>query len=132
MLSRTHADHISSLTIDISRLALSLDIPSDATPAFSLAAGPGGHGGLQWRVRLVFLVASPNGDGAGRHEAVHLAPNHTDSDNTAYTALDALTPVLQHHKEWRDMVVETVECDVPVTVLAGNTAFLVRPSIQHA
>lgn len=117
----------------MSRLSFSLDIPSDATPAFSLAAGQGGKGGVRWRIRLVFLVASPSGAGAGRHEPVHLVPGRKpDGDNISYTALDSLAPVLQHHHEWRDMLPETVECDVPISVLAGNTAFLVRPSIQHA
>jgi len=30
---------------------------------------------------------------------------------------------------WQEMRSETVECEVPVKVLAGNTAFVVRPSV---
>jgi hypothetical protein len=31
---------------------------------------------------------------------------------------------------WEEMRTETMECEVPVKVLAGNTAFLVRPSVH--
>jgi len=30
---------------------------------------------------------------------------------------------------WLQMKVETVECEIPIKVLSGNTAFLVRPLV---
>lgn len=198
-LGRLHAEHHSAYAIHTSRLAFSLDIPSDATPAFSLAAGPDGFkGGLEWRVRLAFLVSVPpkkrhrksqsggasGGAGAsgilggasakpaqgglkGSSPVVHLVPRegqgsgHThghghghgqgkaDGDNRYFAASEALTPLmpLEVGKDgkgsgpspkrsnggevaWEEMRTETMECEVPVKVLAGNTAFLVRPSVH--
>jgi hypothetical protein len=179
-----------------------LDIPSDATPAFSLAAGPDGFkGGLEWRVRLAFLVSVPpkkrhrksqsggtsGGAGVsgvlggasaktaqaglkGSSPVVHLVPREgpgpghghshghgqgqgqgqskADGDNRYFAASEALAPLtptpLEGGKDgkgsgttdgggkvgWEEMRTETMECEVPVKVLAGNTAFLVRPSVH--
>ena len=152
---RNHAEHRSAYTINTSRLAFSLDIPSDVTPAFSLAAGAGGlNGGLEWRVRLAFLVATPPSGyrrhptprqvdekihGEGQHQSVHLLPSAVsigNEDDLFFAASTGLCPLLpvQVGDEGADggrdeMEAETVECEVPINVLAGNTAFVVRPSV---
>ncbi|WVQ98723.1 hypothetical protein IAU59_005854 [Kwoniella sp. CBS 9459] len=181
-LTRLHAEHRSSYVVSSSRLAFSLDIPSDATPAFSLAAGEGGKGGLEWKVKLQFVVAVPphaHGDSHRRNQsleysrgekqqatsslAVSLLPlprTGHDNDNRFYTASTTLAPLMLVHgdtdapngtdhidmkhnitgqgapmgngsgpKRWMEMKTELVECEVPVKVLAGNTAFVVRPSV---
>nr|XP_018263825.1 uncharacterized protein I303_03698 [Kwoniella dejecticola CBS 10117]OBR85983.1 hypothetical protein I303_03698 [Kwoniella dejecticola CBS 10117] len=191
-LSRLHAEHQSSYVISSSRLSFSLDIPSDATPGFSLAAGDeGAHGGLEWKVKLQFVVAMPqhhrphhhhhyhhdldqfrnpaNGHRRSesisrsdkpamrphdKHETISMLPvnagtNSNDNDNRFFTASTTLTPLLhisepprlngsanpiegRHEKlrdRWEEMINELVECEIPVKVLAGNTAFIVRPSV---
>nr|XP_019042675.1 hypothetical protein I302_08379 [Kwoniella bestiolae CBS 10118]OCF21605.1 hypothetical protein I302_08379 [Kwoniella bestiolae CBS 10118] len=173
-LGRLQAEHRSSYAISSSRLAFSLDIPSDATPGFSLAAGDDdGKGGLQWKVKLQFVVAvpphnqhtsthrrsqsairgeKPNTPKKGKNEAINLIPKHgmsNDNDNKFYSASTTLTPLLHTSDpprlngtadekgyngdrplaRWQEMKTELVECEVPVKVLAGNTAFVVRPSV---
>jgi RAB6A-GEF complex partner protein 2 len=61
-LRRSHAEHHSSFTLNTLRTTFSLDIPSDASPAFQIAVGgtsvpnPSTSGGLEWKVRLCLLV----------------------------------------------------------------------------
>ncbi|WWC90026.1 uncharacterized protein L201_004956 [Kwoniella dendrophila CBS 6074] len=176
---RLHAEHSSSYAVSSSRLAFSLDIPSDATPAFSLAAGEeGGKGGLEWKVKLQFVVGIPpkhhnqqhvqsnvhrksesivRGEKSlvplmGKNTAINLLPRtgvSNDNDNRFYTASTTLTPLYhtsdspkmnEMHVEkgyngerspskWQEMNTELVECEIPIKVLAGNTAFVVRPSV---
>lgn len=144
-LSRLHAEHRSSYTVNTSRLSFSLDIPSDSTPDFAITAGDERHrGGLQWRLRIAFLVSTPKRPHRHHHHhngeqpsPVHLLPlpeTANDPDNSLYaasTGLPPLVPVIEDGKQvaWEEMKVETVECEVPIKVLAGNTAFVVRPSI---
>jgi hypothetical protein len=137
-LRRLHAEQRTSYAQFTARTAFSLDIPSDATPAFSLAAGDGARGGLQWRVRLAFLVASPPRRRSGERkseekartaECLHLVPVEADADNAPYTASPGLVPFIATREGWAEARAETVECEVPVQVLAGNTAFVVRPSV---
>ena len=161
-LARLHADYRSSYVLGTTRMAVSLDIPSDATPAFSLAAGPGGKkGGVEWRVRLAFLVAVPASrrnrksidgrrgprksvDGHAGPTSVHLLPDsgphatRDDKDNSFYAASPGLAPLVPvpHSKDqsgqimWEELKTELVECEIPIRVLAGNTAFVVRPISQ--
>ena len=64
-LKRIHAEHHSSFTLNTLRTTFSLDIPSDASPAFRVCVGAGtggsgsasASGGLEWKVRLCLLVA---------------------------------------------------------------------------
>ncbi|KAG5718894.1 Retrograde Golgi transport protein RGP1 like protein [Termitomyces sp. T112] len=70
-LKRVHAEHHSSHLLSTLRTTFTLDIPSDAAPAFQVRVGqdvPGGpvtrFGGLEWKVRLCLLVAVVGG-GAG-------------------------------------------------------------------
>ncbi|WRT67131.1 uncharacterized protein IL334_004097 [Kwoniella shivajii] len=194
-LSRLHAEHRSSYVVSSSRLAFSLDIPSDATPGFSLAAGQGDKGGLEWKVKLQFVVAVPHHHHQHHHDhrqqsnnrksestartdkghvkhkrqnqSVNLLPRNgssNDHDNRFYSATNTLTPLLPLSEplridgissnsdsdekdlnldrgekpikrrssttmRWEEMKTELVECQVPVKVLAGNTAFVVRPSV---
>ena len=69
-LRRSHAESHSSFTLNTLRTTFSLDIPSDASPAFQVRVGtppsvspstPSGSkpptpGGLEWKVRLCLLV----------------------------------------------------------------------------
>lgn len=157
LLSRLHAEHRSAYTVNTSRLSFSLDIPSDSTPDFAITAGDERHrGGLQWKLRIAFLVSVPAGRKHHHHQnhshdhdrstqsparapasaPVHLLPlpeSINDPDNVLYaasTGLSPLVPVNEGGKQvaWGEMKVETVECEVPIKVLAGNTAFVVRPT----
>lgn len=209
-LTRIHAEHHSSYAVQTSRLSFSLDIPSDATPAFDLAAGPDGDlGGLEWKIKLAFLVSSsrataskgkrrrskPSSGSAGSHAdgERNVLPVPTggskDPDNRYFRAAESISPLYpqqktptsrrsktltrssgdlpahdssdeeaedssegeeQVHRQsqvrksregsrsrplgqgmvYEEGVVELVECEVPIRVLAGNTAFLVRPSVH--
>jgi hypothetical protein len=67
-LRRSHAEHHSSFTLNTLRTTFSLDIPSDASPAFQVVVGTSSvpspstpstactSGGLEWKVRLCLLV----------------------------------------------------------------------------
>ncbi|KAJ7596555.1 Rgp1-domain-containing protein [Mycena floridula] len=59
-LRRVHAEHHSSFALSTLRTTFSLDIPSDASPAFQIKVGTdrgSKPGGLDWKVRLCLLVA---------------------------------------------------------------------------
>jgi hypothetical protein len=56
-------------------------------------------------------------------------PVEADADNAPYTASPGLVPFIATREGWAEARAETVECEVPVQVLAGNTAFVVRPSV---
>lgn len=67
-LKRTYTEHFSSYLLNTLRTTFSLDIPSDASPAFQMCVGtpktvsntPGGttsFGGIEWKVRICLLVA---------------------------------------------------------------------------
>ena len=139
-LSRLHAEFRASYAVNTSSLSFSLDIPSDSTPDFQITAGHEGFkGGLEWKVRISFLVAVPHHHThANAQTGVHLLPlpdTINDDDNTFYaasTGLSPLVPVKEHGQQiaWEEMKVETIECEVPIKVLAGNTAFVVRPSVH--
>ncbi|KAK4688655.1 RAB6A-GEF complex partner protein 2, partial [Tremellales sp. Uapishka_1] len=124
-LSRLHAEHRTGYTIHTSQLSFGLDIPSDATPAFSLAAGEeGSNGGLEWRIRLSFLVSVPARKRGMAHSLVK------DEAKGVYVATASLSPVVGDHEGYKEAKTEVVDCEVPVKVLAGNTAFVVRPSVS--
>ncbi|KAI5992450.1 Rgp1-domain-containing protein [Pisolithus albus] len=57
-MRRVHAEHHSSFVAATLRTTFSLDIPSDASPAFQVQIGEEqqGLGGLSWRVKLCLLV----------------------------------------------------------------------------
>lgn len=146
-LARLHAEYRSSYTVNTSRLSFSLDIPSDATPDFGIMAGQEGRrGGVEWRLRIAFLVAvsrrsrhKSHGQDVEKLDIVsHLLPlpeGTNDSDNTFYaasTGLSPVRPIIQDGEQiaWEECKVETVECEVPLRVIPGNTAFIVRPSVH--
>ena len=74
-----------------------------------------------------------------RHHSVHLVPvpaSTADDDNRFFSASTSLSPLLTSSLENEEgtrleMKSETVGCEVPVRVLAGNTAFVVRPSVYQ-
>lgn len=154
-LTRLYAEHRSAYVFSTQRTSFSLDIPSEGTPAFSVSAGEeGAEGGLEWRIRLTFLVAMGPGrrrarasmDGQSAQRAaedsraempVHLLPSQGDQDNRVYSATEGLAPLVRcsvgdkgrPKAEWAETKLETVECEVPIRVLASNTAFVVRPNV---
>ncbi|OXG38828.1 hypothetical protein C360_01255 [Cryptococcus neoformans Bt15] len=170
-LYKLHAEHHTLYALSAQRLSFSLDIPSDATPAFNLAAGEGEKGGLQWKLKLNFTVGVPPREwkrkidesnlksendvdtkGTMKCSGVHLLPiqhsRNVDGDNTFYSASTGITPLIPRQRQnissasgsksdakneetvnWYESRTESVECEVPVRVLAGSTAFLVRPSV---
>jgi hypothetical protein len=135
-LTKIYAEHLSAYVNHTSRLAFALDIPSDATPAFSVNAGTEGEkGGLEWKVRLGFLVAIPKRKhhSAEVDRGISLIPREEDSenkDNKVYSANSSLSPLVVSHDKLVELKCETVECEIPIRVLAGNTEFLVKPSIH--
>ena len=177
-MRRVHAEHHASLVSSVLRTAFSLDIPSDASPAFQVQLGGAGHkpsaltGGLLWRVRLSLLVAvaaetsqisadgvrfkqlaqdGPAGEWGTPYKAYpSIAPKERpgkdeQSVQSSSTWAQFMTSFLgtgerEYHDgeeeeeeesnakggdedEWKEVRVETVECEVPINVWPGNTAF---------
>lgn len=181
-MRRVHAEHHASLVSSVLRTTFSLDIPSDASPAFQVQLGDVGHkpkpsgfaGGLFWRVRLSLLVAvaaessQMSADGVRLKQLVQDGPE--GEWGTSYKAYPSIAPKerprqkeqtvqpssawtqffvssflgvgeREYHDgdeeveeeepktreevegEWKDVRVETVECEVPINVWPGNTAF---------
>ncbi|KAF9242341.1 Rgp1-domain-containing protein [Melanogaster broomeanus] len=180
-MRRVHAEHHSSFVSSTLRTTFSLDIPSDASPAFQVQLGDavqkssGSAGGLVWRVRLCLLVAvaaessQVSGDGVHLKHLVRHGP--AGEMGTAYRASPSIAPMecskpealskqppstwtqffvtsflgtaereyhdgdeeVEEENEWKDkgdeedkwkeVRVETVECEVPINVWPGNTAF---------
>lgn len=174
-MRRVHAEHHASLVCSVLRTTFSLDIPSDASPAFQVelsetgSKGSAFSGGLLWRVRLSLLVAVAaetsqiSGDGVRLKQ---MAPDGPAGEwGTPYKAYPSIAPKerpkqegarvqpsstwthffvssflgtgeREYHdgdeeeeepkgseEEWGDVRVETVECEVPINVWPGNTAF---------
>lgn len=174
-MRRVHAEHHASLVSSVLRTTFSLDIPSDASPAFQVQLGEGGHkpsalaGGLLWRVRLSLLVAVAAETSQISAEGVRLKQLAQDGPagewGTPYKAYPSIAPKERPQKdeqlgqsssiwaqlfmtsflgtgernyhdgdeededesnaedEWKEVKVETVECEVPINVWPGNTAF---------
>jgi hypothetical protein len=180
-MRRVHAEHHASLVSSVLRTTFSLDIPSDASPAFQVQLGEAGHtpsaltGGLLWRVRLSLLVAVAaetsqiSADGVRLKQLVQDGP--AGEWGTPYKAYPSIAPKERPRKdeqsvassstwaqfmtsflgsgereyddgndeeeeeeeepkarggdedEWKEVNVETVECEVPINVWPGNTAF---------
>ncbi|KAF8845538.1 Rgp1-domain-containing protein [Paxillus ammoniavirescens] len=179
-MRRVHAEHHSTFVSSCLRTTFSLDIPSDASPAFQIQLGDAvqkssvSAGGLVWRVRLCLLVAvaaeSSQVSGGGvrlKHLVLDGPPGEW---GTSYKASPTIAPKerpkpedqskqpstwtqflmtsflgtgeREYHDgdeevdegveregegdredEWKEVKVETVECEVPISVWPGNTAF---------
>jgi hypothetical protein len=191
-MRRVHAEHHSSLVLSTLRTTFSLDIPSDASPAFRVQVGSetDGSGGLEWKVRLCLLVAVAAESSRAGREGVRLKSMVRDGPRgrwgSSWKALAGISPMecsdlvksegqtqnrswvsffatsllgidggeegdaeglgdwgeeydgvlgskegevgvgidFEGGKEgWREVRLETVECEVPVKVWPGNTAF---------
>ncbi|KAG9310308.1 Rgp1-domain-containing protein [Chiua virens] len=180
-MRRVHAEHHASLVSSVLRTTFSLDIPSDASPAFQVQLGDTGRpsviaGGLLWRVRLSLLVAVAAETSQISSDGVRLKQLAQDGPagewGTSYTGYPSIAPKekprtdektvqppstwtqlivssflgtgeREYHdgdeaeeeeeeerkvkgsseEEWKDVRVETVECEVPINVWPGNTAF---------
>lgn len=182
-MRRVHAEHHASLVTSVLRTTFSLDIPSDASPAFQVQLGDVGHkpkssafaGGLFWRVRLSLLVAVAAESSEISADGVRLKQLAQDGPagewGTSYKAYASIAPKERPRKDeqtvqpsstwtqlfvssflgvgereyhdgdeeeieegesktggddedgWKDVRVETVECEVPINVWPGNTAF---------
>lgn len=135
-LVRTHTDFSSGYVNQTQRLAFNLDIPSDATPGFSFGAGEEkGEGGVEWKIRLAFLVSAPLTSRGERPSPMLVSAK--EGDNKFYTANPSLAPViLVRNGEGKsgggaveEMETETVECEIPIKVLPGNNTFKIRPAV---
>ncbi|KAA1468345.1 hypothetical protein DENSPDRAFT_833600 [Dentipellis sp. KUC8613] len=187
-MRRVHAEYHSSFVLSSLRTTFTLDIPSDASPAFQLTMGEPPLGGLEWKVRLCLLVAVAAPPAAGgklkqlvrsgirgewgsswvptpsiaplerpeepkpkpKPAAAEQAPAPTSFWSTFFTSTFVAPTASGFHdgddlddeedgegrslgegevdlgageEGWRPVRVETVECEVPVKVWPGNTAF---------
>lgn len=205
-LRKIHAEHHSSLIPSTIRTTFTLDIPSDAAPAFQCSCNSAANaptGGLEWKVRLCLLVSvanehsregfdglrfkhlirdGPRGEwgsawrptrgiaplqnidrrkaAIAARQAPPQATPQTPRGWAAYFISSVLTPgEREYHdgdeepddeddydefdayghgvavdesgevdigggeKGWEELRVETVECEVPIRVWPGNTAF---------
>jgi len=111
-LRRVHGEHHDSQTAHTRRTTFALDIPSDGVPAFRIAneAGDGEQlGGLEWRLRICFLVAE---------EGLSMAKESGAGEwGETWTASDVFD----------GGAVETVECEVGIVVLPSHTLFASVP-----
>lgn len=111
-LRRIHGEHHDSQTAHTRRTTFALDIPSDGVPAFRIAneVGDGEQfGGLEWRLRICFLVAEERLPMAKESGAGEWGETWTASDVSDEGAL------------------ETVECEVGIVVLPSHTLFASVP-----
>ncbi|KAG8951556.1 hypothetical protein FRC04_005842 [Tulasnella sp. 424] len=104
-LKRVHAEHHSAMVIDCLRAPFMLDIPSDASPGFRVAVDPSGDprhqgtGGLEWRVRMCFLVAvgsppTPSDNGFVKASTRHLIRDGPIGDwGSSWKATPTLAPL---------------------------------------
>ncbi|KAG8758419.1 hypothetical protein FRC14_008246 [Serendipita sp. 396] len=103
---RVQSEQHNDMVFHLQRAYFSLDIPSDASPGFGIhIADEEKAGGLEWRLRMCFLVCD-------------------DSDN-----MDSVGP----DGEWGNSFsagdgsrlgqLETVECEIPISVLPAHTVF---------
>lgn len=106
------------------------------SPSFVLRAGPesaGGPGGLEWKIKLSFLVSVPIKSGlpGSRGVPAHLVPTTSapgqDPRHHCFQAAESIAPVVAGPSagsgerqggvvEWAELRTEVVECDVPITV----------------
>lgn len=137
---KVHADHHSSAVLSTRRTTFSLDIPSDASPAFQISLDSN-TGGLDWKVKLSLLVAIPTST-----NVKHLVEDGPEGEwGVSYTATSGIEPQERiktkklgasrswtsfftteldtDNYEWRSVPVETVEVEVPIQVWPGNTKF---------
>ncbi|KAG9018182.1 hypothetical protein FRB90_011931 [Tulasnella sp. 427] len=104
-LKRVHAEHHSSMVMDSLRAPFMLEIPSDASPGFRVAvdSAPNSRqqaaGGLEWRVRMCFLVAigsppAPSDDGSLKASTRHLVRDGPIGDwGSSWKATPTLAPL---------------------------------------
>lgn len=108
-LRRVQAEQHHDMAINLGRTPFSLDIPSDASPGFGIDVDGKGGGGLEWRVRICFLV----GDGNDKLDLVggdgEWGVSKAAGDGEGLGKL------------------ETVECEVPMIVLPAHTVFASIP-----
>jgi len=200
-MRRVHADHHSSFVLSTLRTTFSLDIPSDASPAFQVKVGDNGDAttksaGLEWKVRLCLLVAVADESSHTGTEGVRLKSMTRDGRRgewgSSWKPTSGISPLQRpdvrsrakespvaqpkswasffvasflgsgergYHdgdeepgddeeggaydgvrgdseggvgvgvnfgggeEEWREVEAETVECEIPIKVWPGNTAF---------
>jgi hypothetical protein len=81
-------------------------------------------------VRLAFLVTVPPKTGPGERSSPIVA-SAQEGDNAFYTASTTLAPGIPAGQDGGSEALhtETMECEIPVRVLPGNTAFKVRPAV---
>ncbi|KAG9125759.1 hypothetical protein FRC07_006318 [Ceratobasidium sp. 392] len=174
--TRKYAEHHAALALGTQRASFSLDIPSDGAPSFALVLKPSepsnkglpnGHatlqnglaargnknigtveGGLQWRVRMAFVVCMSSRprhvvrDGPGNEwgdawrATAELAPLGPASDANASTGSETwgsffgrwtgdedVEGAPEGEEKWTKLKLETLECELPINVFPGSTAY---------
>ncbi|CAE6532862.1 unnamed protein product [Rhizoctonia solani] len=151
--TRKHAEHHVAYASGVQRAAFSLDIPSDGTPTFVLRAGEtagrGVEGGLQWRVRMALVVCMvPSararyleldgpandwgqawracGDSAPMGPADPKAPPASGEGWGAFFrgwTGDEEPASQEPAEDWTRLKPETLECELPIAVFPGSTAY---------
>ncbi|TFK71687.1 Rgp1-domain-containing protein [Pluteus cervinus] len=102
-LRRIHAEHHSSFSLSTLRTTFSLDIPSDASPAFQVRVGGNyagapvtSPGGLEWKVRLCLLVAVASDKSSKGTEGVRVKGINRDGERgewgSSWCATDGIAP----------------------------------------
>ncbi|CAE6432200.1 unnamed protein product [Rhizoctonia solani] len=151
--TRKHAEHHVAYASGAQRAAFSLDIPSDGTPTFVLRAGEtagrGVEGGLQWRVRMALVVCmvpsararyleldGPANDWGQAWRACGDAAPVGPADPKAPPASgegwgaffrgwtgDEEPASQEPAEDWTRLKPETLECELPIAVFPGSTAY---------
>ncbi|KAG8835777.1 hypothetical protein FRC17_001171 [Serendipita sp. 399] len=103
---RVQSEQHSDMVLHLQRTSFSLDIPSDASPSFSIhLAGDKGNGGLEWKLRVCFLVCQEDSSMESVGPGGEWGNSFSAGDGSGLGQL------------------ETVECEIPVFVLPAHTVF---------
>lgn len=144
-LIRVHTQFCAGYVCHTNRLSFNLDIPVDATPGFAFDAKEGDEtgtgeeevGGVEWRIRLAFLVTSP----LDRSKPIQgLVPSGKCADNRFFTSTTSLAPLTtvrgpqqgdERVHDWQEAGTETVECEIPIKVLPGDISAIRAKASVH-
>lgn len=128
-LRRVHAEHHSIFSLSTLRTTFSLDIPSDASPAFQIKVGSdniksansastSSAGGLEWKVRLCLSVAVTSETSHAGREGVRFKSLVRDGPRGEWgSSWCAIPDVAPMENRWRSeqTLVAPVEIQSPTT-----------------
>lgn len=110
------------ISVSAGRLALSLSIPSGATPDFATSGMR-----LQWSVRFSFLVVPPKDKkGAGTKMGHKYKPSHAKRPSL----MDAFVAPDESFEGIPGQRTEVIECSIPIKVYPGSTRELCRSCLR--